>query len=179
MNFLKCVSYLARLGAFSFLLGRLLVMCDKFRKLRFERFLIDFVDEEKENGFFKFIRVHKWQKKVPDMSRILPKLIPAKAINKGYKATLPRMIEETYIAEIVHIALMFFGFNCCRIWEGAGGIIISFLFALGNVPFVIIQRYNRPRLIRLYRRVNKVQSIKQGENQSENNDIELQHGTRT
>ena len=37
------------------------------------------------------------------------------------------------------------------IWPGAGGIIVTVIYILlGNLPFIIIQRYNRPRLQRLY-----------------------------
>ena len=41
------------------------------------------------------------------------------------------------------------GFACAGIWPGAGGIIVSALFAIGNVPYIIIQRSNRPRLARI------------------------------
>ena len=40
--------------------------------------------------------MHKWQDKVPDMSKIVPKLIPAKKLDTDFRAQLPRMIEETW-----------------------------------------------------------------------------------
>ena len=102
--------------------------------------------------------------------------MPQKAITKDYKMQLPTMIKETYIAEVVHIGLMFFGFKCCRLWKGVGGLVLSLLFFFGNLPYVIVQRYNRPRLIRVYKRLN---TDKKREKDHENTDIELQHGTRS
>jgi hypothetical protein len=46
--------------------------------------------------------------------------------------------------------------------EGRGAIICAIGFACGNVPFILIQRYNRPKLVKLYhgilRRKNKTLS---------------------
>lgn len=172
-EFFECLSYLARLGAFSFLLGRLLAKKD----IPWERLQITLIDSKKADDFYRLIKVGRWQKKVPDMSKIFTRIMPQKKITKDYRRLLPTMIKETYIAEIVHIWLMFFGFKCCRIWKGLGGIIISVINVFGNLPFVIIQRYNRPRLIRLYERINAAQTTEQGEKLYENTDTELQHRT--
>ena len=60
------------------------------------------------------------------------------------------MIQETCIAEFVHIVLFVLGFGCVLIWEGPGGWMAAAVYnLLGNVPFILIQRYNRPRLQRL------------------------------
>lgn len=41
------------------------------------------------------------------------------------------------------------GLYCIHLWSGVGGIVVPLLFALGNLPFIIIQRDNRPRLLRV------------------------------
>ena len=33
-------------------------------------------------------------------------------------------------------------------------IVATVLYGLSNIPFIMIQRYNRPRLMRLYKRMN-------------------------
>ena len=39
---------------------------------------------------------------------------------------------------------------CLRLWPGWGGVLVwAVWFLLGNLPFILIQRYNRPRLLRL------------------------------
>lgn len=84
------------------------------------------------------------------MSRIVPKLIPAKRLTGSYRAQLPRMIQETCVAELTHVLLSVCGLYALRLWPGAGGVLITAVYILfGNVPFIIIQRYNRPRLQRL------------------------------
>lgn len=60
---------------------------------------------------------------------------------------IPILIKETCIAEATHVLAAILGFGCVFIWEGIGGWIVSIAFLLFNLPFVIIQRFNRPRLI--------------------------------
>ena len=103
-----------------------------------------------EAKLFRFLRVHEWQDKVPDMSKIVPKLIPAKKLGTDFRAQLPRMIEETCVAEFTHFVLILLGFYALRLWPGTGGAVVTAIYILfGNLPFLIIQRYNRPRLQKL------------------------------
>ena len=84
------------------------------------------------------------------MSRIVPKLIPAKKLEGNFREQLPRMIEETCVAEFIHFLLILLGFYALRLWPGTGGAVFTAVYILlGNLPFLIIQRYNRPRLQRL------------------------------
>ena len=84
------------------------------------------------------------------MSRIVPKLIPAKKLEGNFREQLPRMIEETCVAEFIHFLLILLGFYALRLWPGRGGAVFTAVYILlGNLPFLIIQRYNRPRLQRL------------------------------
>lgn len=37
------------------------------------------------------------------------------------------------------------------IWSGVGGVCITIIYiVLGNLPFIVVQRYNRPRLQKLF-----------------------------
>lgn len=144
MGFLRCCVYYGILAVVSFFIGRLLPKSwfhgDKFpyRCARWEAKL------------FRFLRVHEWQDKVPDMSKIVPKLIPAKKLGTDFRAQLPRMIEETCVAEFTHFVLILLGFYALRLWPGTGGAVVTAIYILfGNLPFLIIQRYNRPRLQKL------------------------------
>lgn len=112
MGFLRCCVYYGILAVVSFFIGRLLPKSwfhgDKFpyRCARWEAKL------------FRFLRVHEWQDKVPDMSKIVPKLIPAKKLGTDFRAQLPRMIEETCVAEFTHFVLILLGFYALRLWPG-------------------------------------------------------------
>ena len=59
------------------------------------------------------------------------------------------MIRETCVAEFIHVLLCIASLGCLRIWPGFGGFCMAFLYTLGNIPFIMIQRYNRPRLVSL------------------------------
>lgn len=143
MEFLRCALYLAALGFLSFLLGRILpkswINCELF----------PFRTYATEDKFYCLIRVRVWQNKLPDMSRVFPALMPPKNLTGNYRDRLPVMIRETCVAELTHVLLAVLGFHCITIWHGAGGVILSVLFCVGNLPFVMIQRYNRPRLMKL------------------------------
>ena len=88
---------------------------------------------------------------MPDMSRIMPDMVPKRLDGIAKSETVDILIKEGCVAELVHQALITLGFVCVWIWKGMGGWIVSLLFAIGNVPYIIIQRYNRPRLMRLYK----------------------------
>ncbi len=145
MNFLKCFIYLARIGLFSFIFGRCLP------KQIFNENLFPYKSFhwEQEGSIYKKLKIKKWQNMLPDMSKIVPKIIPQKKIDSNFKDNLPLMVSETCIAEFIHVILCVVGLNCISIWEGIGGILMAILNFFVNGLYVIIQRYNRPRLLKL------------------------------
>ena len=147
MHLLHCFLYLAATGIFGFLLGRLLPK----RWFSAERF--PFRSQPWEEKLYRLLRVKQWQNKLPDMSRIFPKLMPAKRLTPQTMTDLPRMIEETCVAELTHTVLSFLGLAMPFLWRGAGGWIAAAVYIVfGNLTFILVQRYNRPRLLRLYQR---------------------------
>lgn len=150
MECIKCVVYLVFLGLLFFAIGRLMskmplpVNCKLFQSLPFE----------KEGRVYNRLNVKEWKGRVPDMSRILPSVMPPKhvSLNDGVPA-LELLLKETCIAEITHELLCLFGFACTLIWRGLGGFCVSVVYMLGNLPYIIIQRYNRPKLRKLVRQI--------------------------
>jgi len=59
------------------------------------------------------------------MSRILPGLMPAKNLSGDYGQNLPVMIQETCVAEAVHIAVSVAGLHCLWMWPGIGGVTVT------------------------------------------------------
>ena len=144
MKFLHCALYLAVTGIIAFLVGRI-VPKSWFQEDRFP-----YHSYPVEQKLYRALRVKKWQSKVPDMSRIFPALMPAKKLTADTFANLQGMIQETCVAEMIHSLLSLTGLACLAIWPGAGGIILTLVYILlGNLPFIMIQRYNRPRLQKL------------------------------
>jgi len=113
-----------------------------------------------EEKLYRALRVRQWQNRVPDMSRIFPRLMPPKRMTAHPDAqTLLVMIRETCVAELTHWLLLFAGLAIPAIWPGAWGIAACVVYCVfGNLIFILIQRYNRPRLVRLYARRNKKRS---------------------
>lgn len=168
MKFLHCALYLAAAGAAAFLLGRLLP------KRWFRGDAFPYRCSPKEQKLFLALRVKEWQSRVPDMSRILPGLMPAKKLTAETFSDLPRMIQETCVAEFIHTLLSVTGLACLAIWPGVGGIAVTVVYVLlGNLPFIIIQRYNRPRLQRL---LTLQQQKQERKNTHAHTDTELQYG---
>lgn len=146
-GFFCCALYAGVLGIVSFFAGRLLARCT-FHPERFPWRAYAW-----EDGLWKRLRIRGWQARVPDMSRLFTKLMPAKRLTKETAADLPRMIAETCVAELTHTALSLCGLVMPLLWRGAGGVIAAAVYILlGNLPFIIVQRYNRPRLQRLFAR---------------------------
>lgn len=142
--FIICLCYAAGLGVLSFFLGRLLPK----RWLHPDKF--PFRTYAWEEKLWKALQIRKWQAKVPDMSRLFKKLMPAKALTQKTAQDLPIMIQETCVAELTHGLLCFAGLALLKIWRGPGGVILTVIYIVfGNLPFLLIQRYNRPRLQRL------------------------------
>ena len=70
------------------------------------------------------------------------------------------MIRETCTAEVVHLAVGLTGLRCFWLWPGVGGLVIVLIHGvLLNLPFILIQRYNRPRLMKLLQRIETGRSM--------------------
>ena len=61
----------------------------------------------------------------------------------------PIAADDSCVAELTHALLALAGFFCLALWQGAGGLLFSLGCLAANLPYVVIQRYNRPRLMRL------------------------------
>lgn len=149
MNFIRCAVYLAATGIIGFFAGRVIPK----KRLRPDKGLFRCFPFEKGGKIYEKLGIRRWQNKVPDMSRILPFMMPSKKLDRDFAERLPDMICETCIAEIIHLLLCLSGLYCLKLWPGAGGFAVTAIHILFlNLPFVLIQRYNRPRLIHLQQR---------------------------
>lgn len=153
MRFLYCLLYLALLGILCFPIGRLLARIP----FSAEAFPFRALPLEREGKLYEKLGIRIWQNRLPDISKWFPGIVPRKEIPKRPDAdTLRRMINETCVAELTHALLCLAGIGLLKIWPGIGGILLFILDVLaGNLPFLLIQRYNRPRLQKLLRATEK------------------------
>ncbi len=147
MGLLYCIVYILLLGILCFPFGRLLAL-HTFRTNRFPFRAYSF---ERKGKIYEHLRIRVWARKVPDVSKLVPSIVPPKRAPVRTDAfTIRQMVNETCIAEVTHVILCFAGIELMELWPGAGGVILFILYViLGNLPFILIQRYNRPRLLRL------------------------------
>ena len=166
MEFWNCIIYIGFLGILSYPVGRFISRRDPDP----ECFLFRERTWELGGKIYEKLDIKKWQAKIPDISRVLGGLMPQKKLGAHFTAEKVRiMIRETCTAELVHGLLNVAGLRLLRIWQGLGGMSIFLLYVLlGNLPFILVQRYNRPRLKRLQRHLElkendqNTQNMKQG-----------------
>lgn len=152
MGFWYCVIYIAALGVAMFLLGRALPK----QWFRWDAFPYRDFPFERKGKLYDKLGIRFWQKKVPDMSRLFRRLMPPKKLSGALDApTLTLMLRETCAAELTHWVLSLLGLGCIWLWKKLGWLFYLVYFLLGNLPFILIQRYNRPRLAALLRRVER------------------------
>lgn len=118
---------------------------------------------ERNGEFYKKLGIRKWKDKLPDVSRKVKKIYTKKVDMQRDVQNLRRLVQETCVAECVHYQLILLSLPVTWIWRGLGGWVIFAMCAVGNLLFVAIQRYNRPRLLRTLERVEKCEKCRQVE----------------
>jgi len=145
MGFIYSIVYILAISIGVFLLGRIYPR----KWLRVDRFPFKSFKLEKNGTVYNKIKIMKWKTKIPDASliitKVLPKFMPKKRLSNEDQVSV--LLNETCIAEATHVAAAILGFGCVFVWKGVGGWIMSVLFFLFNIPYIIMQRFNRPRLI--------------------------------
>jgi glycosyl-4,4'-diaponeurosporenoate acyltransferase len=114
---------------------------------RADRFPYRLMGWERDGRIYDKLRIRNWKDKMPDMSRIIG--LKKRILPNVCESQVLLLIKETCVAEFVHLALIFLGLHCVSIIESAFAIVVCGLWGVGNLVFVLIQRYNRPILIRL------------------------------
>ena len=144
-NFL---AFIVVLGILSHVLGEAIPR----DAIRFDKF--PYVPNKWENGgnFYKKLRIDVWKRALPDKSRYMRTMVKKTLGEDRSSKHIKRLIEETCVAEMVHWLLLLVGPLFRLISNSVFGVIASILYSLSNVPFIMIQRYNRPRLVAFYRK---------------------------
>lgn len=106
------------------------------------------------NGKFyeKHLYVKFWKCKLPEISDFVKSMFTKKHLQNNSHDYLRQFLDESCKAEFVHwtiiaSSILFF------FWNGVSdAMLILLIAALLNMPYIIIQRYNRPRIIRLLKK---------------------------
>lgn len=159
MELLRCALYLSVLGAVFHFLG------NAYPRERFlpDRYPYRCQEWEQEGRIYRRIGVHRWKDYMPDSSRFCSYMYRKKVLPGGDAENLRRLVQETCVAELVHYQLIVFSLPVIRFYPGWGGWVIWGLCIVGNLLFVVIQRYNRPRLQRALKRAEGKAAIQESD----------------
>ena len=113
---------------------------------------------ERNGRFYEALGIRKWKNVLPDKSRIAPgtyrKAIRGSA-QQHSAAHMERLLQETCVAECVHWALLVISPVLLFTMESPAAYVMTPLYGLSNLPYIMIQRYNRPRLAVLSARMQR------------------------
>lgn len=149
MELLQCISYVAFIGFASHFIGQLLPR-EWFNPDRFPYRCFAWEDRGK---IYHKLNIRAWKDRLPDASQHVRDMYRKQVNTHADEENLHRMIEETCVAEFIHKLLIVFSLGVIEIWDGKNGWICWFLCLLGNLPFILIQRFNRPRLQAVLKRL--------------------------
>ena len=148
MSLLYAALYVAALGILSHFVGQALP------RAHFDPQKFPYRSADWENGgkVYEKLGIKHWKDRLPDMSKIMPDMVKKK-MSAVKSQGMDVLIAETCVAECVHWALMLLSLGMFFFWRGAWAVVFWLVYnLLGNLPFIIIQRYNRPRLVMLEQR---------------------------
>ena len=145
------VAYVAVIGA----LSNVVALFIKRDKLKEKDFPFRPYGWERNGKVYDRLAIRKWKNKVPDVSRVLKLLLPKKVTSDTRSEDLKKLIKETCVAEIIHCGLIVCSIAVLWIAPGKEGTLLYALCVIGNLPFIMIQRYNRPQLILAAERLSR------------------------
>ncbi|MFA6775698.1 MAG: hypothetical protein WCR76_05455 [Sphaerochaetaceae bacterium] len=117
---------------------------------RWRRILHSHLWEKDGDVYQQFFDVKKWKDRLPEMGDTSPNQFRKTRMNKSDPMYLYIFILETVRAEMCHGIAFFLGILVLMHEPYVPGLFFLLLYiVLMNIPFVIIQRFNRPRLERL------------------------------
>jgi hypothetical protein len=149
--FLRMASIVGILGILSYFIGESLPrsMYDP-RRFPFKTYAWE------QNGHLYEKLGVKWRKAhAIDMSVFMKRSFPKQNTVSRDPAHLRRLVQEMCNAELVHAVLTLFSPLFALLIEGWYGIVIAVFYALFNLSDVMIQRYNRPRIMMILERLER------------------------
>lgn len=149
-QFLRFAAIVGTMGVPAFFLG------EKLPRAMFDpdRFPYKSFRWENEGRIYEKLGIQKWKTHIPDMSKYIRRTFAKQGNMMRDPEHLRKMVKETCSAELVHWILIFASPVFLILMEQYG-ILSMVAYIIGNMLFVIIQRYNRPRVQKIIQRIEK------------------------
>lgn len=111
-----------------------------------------FIPSDREREFYKKIGVRKWKDAIPETGKYLCNFAKDKVDDPNNNEYLIKFLRETCYAGVMHIISVFAGFFILFLpYRLTIALPIACVNALLQLPPFLVQRFNRPRLIFLYK----------------------------
>lgn len=122
----------------------------KWFNFRYKRFKIF----KWERKFYEFLKIKKWKDHTPELGK-LANFRKNKVLNPNDNKYIERFLEECCVGEIVHLVSIFLGYLIILLkpeyWL-LFGVPVATTSAILNYLSYMILRYNRPKLLTLHKR---------------------------
>ena len=118
-----------------------------------------------ENGgkIYDKLNIRKWKDELIDMSKIMKIILPKQLPLSSNSGDVYSLVKETCVAEAIHWILCVVSIGNIWIWKSIEGVLIWILCILGNLPFIFVQRYNRPHLLIICEKMIKREKLRKTE----------------
>ena len=128
-----------------------------------------------EEKLFKAFNVRAWKDKIPELGKTFNGFDKSQVGDMKNNQHVLRFITQTIVAEYVHISSAILGcfaiFACLPTWHIVGLPLLLANIIINTMP-VMVQRYNRPKLVALYKRNERRQQRTQNVGDVANNTTE-------
>ena len=109
---------------------------------------------EQEGRIYEKIGIQYWKNHTPDMSKHFQKTFAKQGNLLRSPEHLRKLVAETCSAEFVHTVLILLSPAFVLLMDECG-VLAMVLYILGNLVSLIIQRYNRPRIMKIIQRIEQ------------------------
>ncbi len=127
-----------------------------------------FKEKKFERKFYEKLKIRAWKDKIPELGKTLKFFDKTKVQEKASSDYLMGFINETCIAELMHTLSLFCAFLLLIFLPKQYFWGISFPVCIINfflqIPPIIVQRYNRPKLLLAYKRTKRNEQVKNQNN---------------
>lgn len=117
-----------------------------------------FLCGNREKKFYKAIRVRSWKDYIPETGKYLCHFAKDEVADPTNNTYILRFLRETCYASMMHLISIFAGFIVIVFLPISMTITLPIMSVNAVLQFlpICVQRYNRPRLIMLYKRNEKL-----------------------
>lgn len=118
---------------------------------------------EQGGKIYDKLNIRKWKGEIIDMSKIMKIILPKQLPLSSNSSDVYSLVKETCVAEAVHWILCVVSVGNLWIWKSVEGVLIWILCILGNLPFIFVQRYNRPHLLIICKKMIEREKLRKNE----------------